>query len=120
MTPKKSENLKKLGHNVGTNFGKFGGLKKQSPEIKKIIQGVLWWKHDTGTRVKTLNLESLSQLKKILCEHVPNSVKHTSGLSAIVRGIEPHRYGWQLVDKVISSEAEDGIKNISERSETSA
>ena len=120
MTVKKIENLKVLGHNVGTNYGKFGGLKKQSPITKQKIQGTLLWQHDNGVRIETCNCESLSQIQKILCDLVPDSVKHTSGLSAIVRGIEKRRYGWQLVDMAISSEAETGTRNVSERSETSA
>ena len=108
MTPTKMENLKRLGQNVGTNYGKIGGLKKQSSLTKEKIQGILLWKHDTGVLVKTSNLESLAQVKDILCKKVPDRVKHTSGLSAIVRRTELHRYGWQLIDTVISSEAGKG------------
>lgn len=35
-------------------------------------------------------------LLKVLNLAVPNSVKHSSGISAILRGKEPRRYGWSI------------------------
>jgi hypothetical protein len=39
---------------------------------------------------------AISDLVLLLNQAVPGSVKHSSGLSAILREVEPRRYGWSI------------------------
>lgn len=110
MTKKKAFNLKTLGKNVGTAFGRKNGIRsKQSIKTRSMLEKSLIWKHKTGVCVETCCLETVSDLKIILNTHVPNSVFHSSGLSAILRGKEPVRYGWKIQSMAISSQAKSGL-----------
>ena len=84
------------GKNVGINYGRKGGLKMLLPETKEKIGHIIHWIHKTGVTVKTLPQEGISEYVTLLNLSVPDSVKHSSGISAIIRGVEPCRYGWKI------------------------
>jgi hypothetical protein len=54
------------------------------------------WVHSTGIKVVTDPQKAVADLVPLLNQGVPNSVKFSSGLSAVLRGIEPRRYGWSI------------------------
>ena len=60
----------------------------------------------TRIREESLLSENLTE-KWVNCWN-PKSLIRRQFIYAIVRDIEKHRYGWQLVDTAISSEAGDG------------
>jgi hypothetical protein len=106
MTDLKRQNLTKLGQKVGKEHGREGGIRsRQSPITREMLQTPLLWEHTTGAIVQTCSLETVSDLRYILNQYVPESVPHSSGVSAILRGIEPRRYGWWIKSMAISSEA---------------
>lgn len=112
MTSKKIANLTRLGKKVGTQFGRKNGIKsKQSAKTGAMLKKSLIWKHKTDIYVHTAFLETVSDLKSILNSFLPNSVPHSSGLSAILREVESQRYGWKIQNMAISSEAENGLEN---------
>lgn len=101
--------LLERGRKVGIWYGRTGGIKsRQSANTKEMLNSVLVWKHNTGSIVQTSGLTSVSDLVVLLNSYVPDSVKFSSGLSNILRGIEPRRYGWEIIDMAISSEAGEG------------
>lgn len=97
-TEKARENCRQLGIRVGTQFGRKGGLKHQNPITTMKIKSALLWCHKSKVTVKTNNMEALVDIQKILNEKVHNSVKHTSGLSELLRSKSPTRYGWSVKD----------------------
>lgn len=97
MTPLKQEVLKMNGSNVGKNYGRQGGLKHQSPITAKRLSQFLEWEHTSGIRTISPPFESVRELKEYLNCFIPNSIKHNSGLSAILRKKEPRRYGWRII-----------------------
>lgn len=97
MTPLKMATLKQNGHNVGTNYGRQGGLKHQNPLTKRRLALFLEWEHVSGIMTISPPMESVAELKEYLNLFVADSVTHTSGISALLRGVEPKRYGWRLV-----------------------
>ncbi len=100
MTDKKRIVLQQNGFYVGTNFGKLGGLKHQNHETKRRLSLHLEWEHDSGIFVISPPLESVTQLKEYLNLAVPNSVKHCSGLSELLRQISKKRYGWKILKEL--------------------
>lgn len=112
-----SSNLVEKGRNLGKKYGRQGGIKsKQSPITKQMLNSVLIWKHKTGALVQTSGLTSVSDLVVLLNSYVPGSVNFASGLSSVLRGVEARRYGWEIIDRAISSQADS---NQSDGSETS-
>lgn len=112
-----SSKLVEKGRNLGKKYGRQGGIKsKQSPLTKQMLNSVLIWKHSTGIIVQTSGLTSVSDLVVLLNSYVPDSVKYSSGLSNVLRGVEKRRYGWEIIDMAISSQADS---NQSDGSETS-
>lgn len=97
MTPAKLAAMKQNGYNVGTNYGRMGGLKKQDSVTKTRLALFLEWEHDSGIMAISPPMESVRELKEYLNLFVPNSARHSSGISAILRGVEPKRYGWRVV-----------------------
>ena len=97
MTNKKKEVLKENGFNVGTNYGRIGGLKHQHPETKRRLGLHLEWLHDSGIFIVSHPCESVKELTNYLNCAVPNSIRSSSGLSEILRGVSTKRFGWKLI-----------------------
>lgn len=100
ITDKKRAVLKQNGFNVGTNFGRLGGLNSQNPETKRRLSLHLEWEHDSKVFVVTPPMESIVELKDYLNLFVPGSVKHGSGLSELLRQISKKRYGWRITKEL--------------------
>lgn len=96
MTPTKAAVLQQNGFNVGTNHGRKGGLKHQNPLTKRRLSMHLEWKHESGVQTISPPFESVRELQEYLNCFVSDSVKHTSGLSEILRNVQPTRYGWRI------------------------
>lgn len=97
MTEEKKEALRKNGKKVGTLFGREGGLKNQNFLTREKLSKTIEWQHKSGVFVISPPTESVKELGDYLNTFVPNSVKHSSGLSAILREVEPQRYGWKIL-----------------------
>jgi hypothetical protein len=100
MTPTKQAALQINGKNVGTKYGRQGGLKHQSPITTQKLSTFLEWGHDSGVTTISPPFESVRELKEYLACFVPNSIRHDSGLSAILRGVEPRRDGWSIIQEL--------------------
>lgn len=96
-SPLKDAVLKINGKNVGTKYGRINGLKGQNETTRKMLSKFIEWEHITGVFCVTPPVESVVELMDHLNFFVPYSVSLTSGLSAILRGVEPRRYGWKRV-----------------------
>ena len=57
----------------------------------------LEWEHETGLQTISPPFESVIELKDYLNCFVVDSVKHSSGLSDLLRNIQNRRYGWRIV-----------------------
>lgn len=96
MTDKKRQVLENNGKNVGTNYGRLGGLKHQNAKTKRRLSLYLEWDPDFGIFAISPPFESVAELKQYLNSFVSDSVKHSSGLSEILRDVCPKRYGWKI------------------------
>ena len=81
---------------LGKTYGKKAGMSRQDPVTRNRIQEPMHWVHTNGTKVFIPKAETLQEIMEILNQNIPNSVKFTSGLSNIIRGVEKRRYGWTL------------------------
>jgi general stress protein YciG len=97
MTDAKKEALRRNGERVGKLFGRKDGLKHQHPLTREKLSKTIEWEHESGVFAISPPMESVSELVNFLNIHVPNSVKNSSGLSEILREVEPRRYGWKIV-----------------------
>lgn len=97
MTEKKQEALRANGERVGNLFGREGGLKHQNSLTREKLSKTIEWQHKSGVFAICPPMESVKELVDYLNTFVPDSVKHSSGLSAILREVEPQRYGWKIV-----------------------
>lgn len=97
MTDLKRKVLQQNGFNVGTFHGRQGGLKHQSPTTKQRLTLYLEWEHETGVQTISPPFESVRELKDYLNCFVVESVKHSSGLSELLRNVQSRRYGWRIV-----------------------
>lgn len=100
MTPAKKAALQINGKNVGTNYGRQGGLKHQASITSQKLSFYLEWKHVSGVMTISPPFESVRELKEYLNCFVPGSIRHDSGLSAILRGVEPRCYGWTIIQEL--------------------
>ena len=89
---------------LGNTFGKKAGLTRQHPLTKQALKHHIVWIHDSGLIYETPPVETLKQIQNLLNQTLPNSVKFTSGLSSLVRGIERKIYGWKIFIMKIRSE----------------
>lgn len=83
---------------LGKTYGRKAGMSRQNPITKERIAKPMRWIHRTGVEVSIKKAETLEEIKNILNQYVPESIKFTSGLSDIIRKIEKRRYGWILLD----------------------
>lgn len=88
---------------LGKTYGRQAGISRQNPITKERIARPMRWVHVIGVEVFIEKAKTLEEIKNILNQHVPESVKFTSGLSDIIRKIEKRRYGWILLDNTDSS-----------------
>ncbi len=96
-TEKKRQSSVEKGKKLGKESGRKGGLKSASPESKDKMKRTIYWKHKNGVFIETPPQEGVIDYVKLLNSAVPNSVKNPSGISAILRNVEPRRYGWEIV-----------------------
>jgi hypothetical protein len=96
-TEKKRQSSVEKGKKLGKESGRKGGLKSISPLLKKMINCTIYWKHTSGVCIKTPPQQAVIDYVKILNSVVPYSVKNSSGISAILRNVEPRRYGWEII-----------------------
>lgn len=99
MTEAARKNYLERGQYVGKIWGSKGGLAHQNPVTRERLKGCLIWTHESGVSLKTKEIQSLRLVKDLLNQHVPDSVKHTSGLSELIRGIQKKRYNWSVQDE---------------------
>lgn len=100
MTDKKKEVLKQNGLNLGTNYGRKGGMKHQHPLTKKRLNSIIEWKHESGLVVMTEPQETVGDLVNILNSYVPNSIKRTNHFSELLRGVSKSRFGWRILSEL--------------------
>jgi hypothetical protein len=84
---------------IGKTYGRKAGISRQNPTTAKRICQPTQWEHQSGVVVFIEKAETVREIMDILNSHVPGSVKFTSGLSSVLRGIEKRRYGWILVEE---------------------
>ncbi len=100
MTEKKRAVLKKNGHNVGTKYGRIGGLKHQHPLTQKRLSSVIEWEHSSGITVISTPHESVGDLVDFLNFYVPGSVQRANHFSEVLRGVTKSRFGWRIVKEL--------------------
>lgn len=83
---------------LGKTYGKKAGMSRQNSVTKNCIQKPTHWIHVSGMEVSIPKADTIQEIQEILNRHVPGSVKHSSGLSALLRKVEKRRYGWILRD----------------------
>jgi general stress protein YciG len=106
MTPKKNEVLQQLGKNVGTHYGRIGGIRSQNEKTKEMLTHYIEWEHQSNVFVISPPMESVKEIANFLNMCVPGSVKFPSGISALLRNVEPRRYGWSM-KKVLEFDSDD-------------
>lgn len=94
MTEKKRQVLIQNGYNVGTNFGRIGGMKHQNDVTKRRLSLYLEWTHDSGVITISPPFETVTQLTQYLNYFV--SGIYVSAVSQILRDCPSRRCGWQI------------------------
>lgn len=96
--------------NLGRLYGRSTGLNNQGPELKKITAFSIRWYHQSGVNAVTEPCEGgvdiINQLEKV----IPGAIKKQASFYRVLNGSRRRSYGWELKEKVIRSEVEDGIK----------
>lgn len=83
---------------LGKTYGRKAGISCQNSVTAECIRKPTQWVHVSGAEVFIKKAETVQEIMDILNCHVPESVKHTSGLSSLLRRVEKRRYGWVLVE----------------------
>lgn len=85
---------------LGKTYGRKAGMSRQNSVTAERIRKPTQWVHVSGAKVFIEKVETVQEIMDILNSHVPGSVKYTSGLSSLLRGIDKRRYGWVLVESI--------------------
>ncbi len=89
--------MKQNGYNVGTNYGRQGGLKHQHPQTRQKLSSYIEWEHKSGVWVMSEPHESVSDLVTFLNSVVPGSIKRSNHFSELLRGESKSRFGWTIL-----------------------
>lgn len=100
MTDKKKAVLKENVYNVGTKYGRKGGLKHQNPQTRKRLSSIIEWEHSSGVMVISPPHESVGDLVNFLNSFVPNSIRRANHFSEVLRGVTKSRFGWRIVKEL--------------------
>lgn len=109
-TDAKLESSRKKGKILGKSFGKIGGLKHQNKNTKNLLltKAIIWNHSHTKIKVKTYGYETVNSLADALDKIAPGYIKNKQAISAVLRNVEPKRYGW-AIDEILELE---NIKNL--------
>ena len=108
----------KIGQKHGFNVG----VSNQKAELIEKLKHKWKWVYNRdkiNKTVITMPSETFQQVVNQLNKEVPESITNSSSFMKVFNKERKQLYGWELVGKVIRSEAEGGL-GPSERSETSA
>jgi len=75
MTDAKRKVLRQNGYNVGTLYGRQGGIKHQNPATSRRLSLNLEWEHDTGVKTVSPPFETVRELKEFLIVSFPRVLK---------------------------------------------
>jgi hypothetical protein len=99
-TTLQQETRKINGYNVGTNYGRLGGIKHQHPLTREKLSKYLIWEHGSGIKTISPPKPTLRELIEYLNEDKPLSIPAHAGISAHMRGVQKSGYGWRIIDEI--------------------
>lgn len=91
--------------NLGLKYGKQAGMTRQNPITAFKLNHKMIWTHESGVEVIIEKAKTVREVKEILNNAVPGSVKNDSGLSSVLRDVEKKRYGWSLYSPELPSDS---------------
>ncbi len=93
---------------VGLAYGRIVGISNQSTPLKEFLKHYVLWKHKSDSVLyETEPAESLSDVIRQLEKHKPGFIRNYSSFHKMVLGERARMYGWEIVNKVIRSEAKE-------------